>query len=347
MACLTRVQQASMIDVFWSLILLGAMVCLLPISCSLFVRTYDFYDPQTTSDLEHSLSNSKFYRDSLAAGIYIIIIPGADLLLEIPAMIANTFSSIKQEILPPSMAVRLTDFERSCVITGVIIRSISAFMPLDNPYTQLAYDSTKNSSTILLTCPVIMFFARCTTTWTPKLTMFVIALTVISNIFESFKSFFSAETAPAIALESTSNVMVFIAVLIAFGLSLKCLFKYTFTKQGHRLSIAYNLMKKCFLPDKEVEFNVDEEMCPKITKKIGEKEIDEMYENYIPAWHMFVGSLTALIYLVSALTTATYPERIAEILGAENYAILVCATMILIAEYHIRKNEVVRGLVSS
>lgn len=339
MKCFTNLQPPLWTDVFWGLIIFGMMACLIPISCSSFVKTYDFYDGETTEDITESLASSKFYRDSLAAGLYIIIIPAADLLLEFPYCVADYLSTKKSVRLSHPLAVRLTDFERGMFILGVIIRCVTGFMPLDSPYIQLACNSTKNSSTILLTCPVIMFFARCTTTWTPKLTMFVIFLSVVSNIIESFKSFFDPESANANALETTSNIMVFIAAFIAFSLILICLYKYCNEKFGHRFRRATSRSTDS---DQKGVRSGTEEFPPKNEKSL----YDEMNENYIPAWHMFVGSLTALTYLVSAILVSAYPDRIAEILGAENCAILVTATMILIAEYHIRKHEVASGLVS-
>ena len=70
--------------------------------------------------------------------------------------------------------------------------------------------------------------------------------------------------------------------------------------------------------------------------------VDEMYENYIPAAHIFSGIM--LVILNATWNRFTTESGI--IFGQINYVLIGIATWVLVVEFRIRKNEVERGLVS-
>jgi hypothetical protein len=330
-----------MSDVFLMITIFGSVACLAPLVSIPNTASYDAFDDEADTSITKALLMSKFYRETLSAGLYIVVIPTADLLFELFQHLWVVLRTRNPEDRVLSRVIRLTNFERFLFILGVVVRSASILVPVHNRIIQLVFDCTNNSSTILLTCPVMVFFARCTSTWTPSLTLVTISLTVISNMMEVSSFFYMPDSLICINLLFASQLMVFVAIFLVFALTLTCLYKYARTKLGRY----FQFPTRCKYGNKVSAPSSIAAVIKPTPKKDDARIIDELYENYVPGVHMSIGIMVSLAYLIAAIARKAYPSMTPEIGGYENVWILVCAICVLIVEYRIRGNEITRGLV--
>lgn len=329
-----------MTDVSLWIIIFGSLMCLAPLLRLPGSASYDSFDDGSAKNITNSLLTSRFYRESLSAGLFIVVIPTADLFVELSQNLYVLCNAKNLEDRVISKVIRLTNFERILFITGVIIRSAAILVPVHDKILQLVFDCTNNSSTILMTCPVMVFFGRCTTTWTPSLTLFTISLTVVSNILETTSFFFEPETTMCTNLLTSSQILVILAVIMVVSLTSLCLYKYL------RIKVGPHLRKLCIAGDDQSIISSN----PRESAKASSPEkshtvIDELYEIYVPGAHMFLAVTVALTYVMSTILRNAYPSLTPTIGGYENTCILICAVSVLIVEYRIRGNEITRGLV--
>jgi hypothetical protein len=336
-------------DITLLIIIFGALMCLAPLLRLPSTASYDSFDDGSSSNITNSLLTSQFYRESLTAGLFIVAIPTADLCVELSQYLFVLLTTRNSEDRVFSKVVRLTNFERILFICGVIIRSAAIMVPVHYKTIQLLFDCTNNSSTILMTCPVMVFFGRCTTTWTPSLTLFTISLTVVSNILETSSFFFETQTTMCTNLLTSSQILVILAVVMVFSLTFLCFYKFMRIKIGPRLRETCGAGKRTFPIDDVAEsMNVTEaaKNIESDKKPLQVVVIDELYENYVPGAHMFLAVIVASTYVMSAILRRAYPSLTSTIGGYENVLVLISAVSVLIVEYRIRGNEITRGLVS-
>jgi signal transduction histidine kinase len=336
-------------DVSLWIIVFGSLMCLAPLLRLPGSASYDSFDDESSSNITNSLLTSQFYRESLTAGLFIVVIPTADLCVELSQNLFVLLTTRNSEDRVFSKVVRLTNLERILFITGVIIRSAAILVPVHDKILQLVFDCTNNSSTILMTCPVMVFFGRCTTTWTPSLTIFTISLTVVSNILETSSFFFEPQTIMCTNLLTSSQILVILAVVMVFSLTFLCLYKFVRIKIGPRLRESCATSKRTFPIDDAAESKNDTEAVKNIEsdkKPLPVVVIDELYENYVPGAHMFIAVVVASTYVMSTILRKAYPSLTSTIGGYENVVVLISAVTVLIVEYRIRGNEITRGLVS-
>jgi hypothetical protein len=338
-----------MSDASLLIIMLGSLICLAPLFRLPGTASYDNFDDESTNNITHSLLTSRFYRESLTAGLFIVVIPTADLFVELSQNLFSLWTTRREsDERTYSKVVRLTNFERILFITGVIIRSAAILVPVHNKILQLVFDCTNNSSTILMTCPVMVFFGRCTTTWTPSLTLFTILLTVISNMLETSSFFFEPQTTMCTSLLTTSQILVIFAVVMVFSLTFLCLYKFVKIKVGSRLRNSCASYKRTVPASDSTPLPEDVEAAKIIEPAKTPLPVivtDDLYENYIPGAHMFIAVTVALTYVMSTILRNAYPSLTSTIGGYENCVILISAVSVLIVEYRIRGNEITRGLV--
>lgn len=336
------VTPSNMSDLSLCILIFGSLMCLAPLLNLPGQVSYDSFDDESSSNITNSLMSSQFYRESLRAGLFIVAIPTADLFVELAQNLFVLWTSKSSADRVFSKVIRLTNFERILFITGVIIRSTAILVPVHNKILQLVFDCTNNSSTILMTCPVMVFFGRCTTTWTPSLTLFTISLTVVSNILETSSFFFEPETTMCANLLTSSQLLVIFAVVMVFSLTFLCLYKFVRVKVGPRLRELCASGKRTFPNEDSAKLAKDAEPAKKPLPVIV---IDELYENYVPGAHMFLAVTVAATYVMSTVLRNAYPYLTSTIGGYENVVVLITAVSVLIVEYRIRGNEITRGLV--
>ena len=341
---LYSVMHPYMSDIFMVLIVLGSAACLSPLYHLPNTESFDNYDDESDLSITKIILTSQFYRQSLTAGAYIVLIPTADLCIELFQRGFVLLTEKKSEDRVVSTVTRLTNCERFLFICGVFLRSVAILVPINDSLRQIAFDCTNNSATILLTCPILVFLSRCTTTWTPLVTLPVILLAVIANIIEISTFYYKPGTPIRANLLLVSNIMVLAAILIVFILTFICLYKYIISKTGHIRFRSYFSSKEQKLDNTTITTTSNAAS----TKNVAEKRVvDDLYENYVPAIHMSVGILVSMAYFFGIVARQVNPSITADIQSYENVWILVCVIVVLIVEYRIRGNEITRGLVRS
>jgi hypothetical protein len=338
------VMHPYMSDIFMVLIVLGSAACLSPLYNLPNTESFDNYDDESDFSIRKIILTSQFYRQSLTAGAYIVLIPTADLCIELFQRGFVLLTAKKSEDRVVSTVTRLTNCERFLFICGVFLRSVAILVPIHDSFRQIVFDCTNNSATILLTCPILVFLSRCTTTWTPLVTLTVILLTIISNIIEVSTFYYKPGTTISVNLLLVTNIMVLSAILVVFILTFICLYKYVTSKIGHIQLRSYFSSKEQKLENTTITTTSNAAS----TKNVAEKRVvDDLYENYVPAIHMSVGILVSMAYFFGIVARKINPSNTADIQSYENVWILVCVIVVLIVEYRIRGNEITRGLVRS
>lgn len=331
-------------DVFMILIVLGSAACLSPLLHLPHTQTFHILDDGSDISITKIIVTSQFYRQSLTSGAFIVLIPSADLSIELTQRFIGLLTSKKSVDSVKSTVTRLTNCERFLFICGVFLRSAAIFVPVHDSLLQVVFDCSNNAATILLTCPILVFLCRCTTTWTPLLTTQIILLTIVSNIVEVSSYYFKPGSTTNSNLILVSNVMVLGATVGVFILSFICLYKYTKLKIGDICIKTYFSRSDDKL--ESVTMTVSSNAAT-VKKTADTRAVDDLYENYVPAIHMSVGILVAMAYIFGVIGRELTPSNTANIQSYENVWVLVCVIVVLIVEYRIRGNEITRGLVSS
>lgn len=325
-----------------TLIIVGSAACLSPLYRLPDTHNYDIYDDASDFSITKIIITSQFYRQSLSSGAFIVLIPTADLSLELAQLCIGLLTSKKSEDRVVSTVTRLTNCERFLFICGVFLRSAAILVPVHDSLLQVVFDCTNNAATILLTCPIMIFLCRCTTTWTPLITLQIMLLTIVSNIIEVSSFNFKAGSQIKANLLLTSNIMVLTAILGVLIVTFTCLYKFIKSKVGH-ICIRTYFSKR----DQKLESSklTSSSSAVSSMNAAETRVVDELYENYVPAIHMFVGILVAMAYVFGIVARELTPSNTADIQSYINVWILVCVIVVLIMEYRIRGNEITRGLV--
>ena len=327
------------------LVVLGSAACLSPLLHLPHTQTFDIFDDESNHSITKIIITSQFYRQSLSSGAFIVLIPSADLSIELMQRFIGLLTSKKsEESIKSTTVTRLTNCERFLFICGVFLRSAAIFVPVHDSLLQVVFDCSNNAATILITCPIMVFLCRCTTTWTPLLTTQIILLTIVSNIIEVSSYYFKPGSTANVNLVLVSNIMVLGATFGVFILSFICLYKYTKLKIGHICIKTYFSRSD----DKLESVPMTVSSNATTSKKSADiKAVDDLYVNYVPAIHMSVGILVAMAYIFGVIGRDLTPSNTADIQSYENVWVLVGVIVVLIVEYRIRGNEISRGLVSS
>jgi hypothetical protein len=313
---------------------LGALFCLTPL---FLLKNADQYIPHDENSVfvEMAIMGSS---TSQFAAFFVAILPAADLLLDIPAKIANyVYPDDKgPKKLADTKVVRLTELERFLFIVGIFLHSCSSFMPSSTEFAQLrlVYKCTNSASILLLLVPIVVFLERTTITFTPWRTFFI---TFIATM--SFVCF-------------TLSIFLYSNGIVKENLSLAGQTLSTMSGLMYALLIGFCFIK--FIREKVGSIDARQSFCLSIHKYIKQpllaiKPIDmstdlqsQLYTHCIPALHM-ISSLVIGI----ALFAASYSplNDLAMAYERKDYVVLGGEIIVLVIELRIRKNEIARGLV--
>lgn len=304
----------------YSVAILGSILSFLPF--------FGFPELYPAEDERLGLRNSFFYHKSSVSTLFLIIPTSMDILLDLSLLIAknltvNKIGNIKKPHAP-IIIVRLTVIERFLFVVGVAMQCLVGFAPANADYLLLLYHCASNCSTVLTICPILMFLERCTTSWTSATTISVAVLTVIGAILNSCSYCLQSDSATAKNLYFASSIFFILACLVYVFVSSICASFYIMQKSPMQSLIGQKSGLK---------------LRGGLKKEI--KVVDEMYENYIPAAHIFSG----IMFVVLNATWNRFTADNGTIYGQVNYVLIGIATWVLVVEFRIRKNEVERGLV--
>lgn len=274
---------------------------------------------------------------------FVIIIPAADLLLDIPAHCFSYFYRVPKKNRMPvkaSVVSRLTDFERALFILGVAIQTIVSSHPSKEALSDAAIiESSVNNCSVFLTLgPIIIFLNRCTLTFTWLRTFSILFTGFIGLTFYTVSYYCLSQE------KNTSyNAIFFIGdvTVTACGLILLLTIlrsAVSYLQEKLKCPVATLFFRRLLVSPK---IHQEEEVEDDSSNTVDNDR--ELYSNYIPALHMlslFVMGMANVYWKYARQSDET------ESLKIRNYITLGAQIMVLVIELRIRKNEIARGLVS-
>ena len=293
-----------------------------------FVPFYMGHIPLIVEDPEDGVRNSYEYRVS-AVGTLILIVPTSmDIILDLIFIflnhIAAKYSITLKKPTIPIIIVRLTVIERSLFVLGVAMQCVVALTPSDARNLLILYRCANNCSTVLTISPILMFLQRCTVTYSSMVTVSVALSTALGAAINSMSYCYNPNSDESRRTFFIGGAFYKIAAIIYILVCVLCISIYLNQKSRETLHKRSGLHPQGGLK-KEI------------------KVVDEMYENYIPAAHIFSG----IMFVILNATWSEFKEDSGIDAMRINYILIGIATWVLVVEFRIRKNEVERGLVSS
>lgn len=273
---------------------------------------------------------------SLLASLFVVLIPAADLFLDLPSHVYEHFYSKKLSCKKEKSDIfRLDDFERLLFIVGVAIQSSVYFLSLSSDIStfSVVYSSTTNASVLLVLGPILTYLSRCTTTFTTGRATGIVTVATLGNILLTIGTLSQPYSNSAVLKKIGTSIVAISGIFFVFLIAV-CSYKYL-RLPSHQQSLIVWLSK--FHPFKKTPRK------PEGVKTQKKKDEDnELYTNYIPALHM-TASLVIIFYnLYIAFLVSS--DRLHNF-ESKNYIVIVAQTMVLVIELRIRKNEITRGLV--
>jgi cytochrome b subunit of formate dehydrogenase len=276
---------------------------------------------------------------SILAPFFIVLIPVADLLLDLPLKVFSYLHPEKSSAKchKSSVVVRLKDIEKLVFMVGMGVQSSVWFLPssMDLAFVGLAYSVTFGASMIIVLTPILTFLQRCTTTFT---TLSATAITVTSSVgvaFFAVRYFVRNDHHSFMLLTYFGWCLCGFAAAVFMLLVVVCAFKYchhklqTTSDRQALLVWLRNPFKKTSPPSKGY------------TNKATDND-SELYTNYVPAMHM----ISMVVIILSGIYVGVLPGEHQNLAHErKNYTIIAAEIVILVIELRIRKNEIARGLV--
>ena len=306
-----------------TMIAIGAIFCLVPF-LDVILSGNGHHESQT-QDIADSSSSLKAF--------FIVIIPAADIILDLPYHLKQYFYPDDQaKRSKRSCVCRMTDCERLMFIIGVAISAIAYYIPgsVDMSTKTIAKTAVTNCSIQLTLGPIVLFFARCTTTFSSFRCFLVVLFLVLGLVFYTLPYFFPGDPCIPDKLRIVANILVLTSFTIYLVLTFVCFFKYLKEKIGTPTARKI-LLDWTLNPHNKKEKHLNDDFND-----------SEMYRNYIPALHM----VCLLVMAVGQVYTKFLSEYNPGALDKENLVALTAQVLILVFELRIRKNEITRGLVS-
>lgn len=273
---------------------------------------------------------------SLLAPLFVVLIPVADQLLDMPQLVS---SYLHPELKPIACAkstvvVRLNDAEKLLFMLGMCLQSAVWFLPAQASISMLGlvYFSTTNASILIVMAPILTFLQRCTTTFTTfRATAITVTATVGVMTF-TISNFLRYNNLAFRVLDWLAWLLTGLAGIIFVALITACAFKYCYIK------LATPADRQALLR----LFTNQKDEAKKIKTDISIDNDSELYANYIPALHM----ISMFVIIVSGLYVGLVPHEYQRMAyDRKNYIVLCAEILILVVELRIRKNEITRGLV--
>lgn len=314
---------------------LGAIFCLTPL---FMLKSEQRYTTDDTMAFQQVTENLLQRSPSLMASFFVVLIPAADLLLDLPHRIIANFCPDEKQIRKPaarSAVFRLNEIERILFMAGIGVQSCVWFMSLSANMTTLGivYFATTNASILLILGPILSYLQRCTTTFTSLRVSIIVLIAIIGLMALTISNFFRSDGRIYQAMNYVGMLILTVAGLIFGSLIATCALKYC------RDKFSLPLDKRFFLANLPIK---SKEASMKVRDS---KDIDddiELYTNYIPGLHMTASLIVIISYLYVGLMPTQYITSAYE---RKNYIVIVAEVIVLVIELRIRKNEIARGLV--
>jgi hypothetical protein len=170
----------------------GLLINLIALTFSVICFFPLFYHTSTTVGAASSVGDDYFdyyysfpsdtFACEAAISTLIITLPSAfDLLVDmIPPSMILMFIDVDRRLLQEptdKKAFHLTNLEKLLFIMGSMCMASISFTPVASDQNAgLIYNAFLNVSTILVICPLFSYLSRCSTTWTPLRSIFIVLL---------------------------------------------------------------------------------------------------------------------------------------------------------------------------
>jgi hypothetical protein len=314
------------------LTVIGATCCLVPLT---FLGPNSKYVIRDLSEIGRNTDRHPI----LMGFLFVVIIPFADLLLNVPAHIASYISPVdtysKSSIGTRNVA-RLTDFERFLFLMGMAIQSSVWFLPTSTDMRIVGAVSlcVWNCHQVLLLGPIIVYLQRCTTTFTERRAFLIVFSGVIGLSINSFVTVLEVDVNLKTVGKVTEGMGIFSGI-VYFLLMILCLVKYFYYLLGtpaKRQSLLTWLESR----------TLNRRVAGVATQSTTYSDSDsELYKNYVPALHMLSSAVLAAV-----ATFEQFSDRSKQSTRLTSVVIsLLAQILVLVVELRIRKNEITRGLV--
>jgi hypothetical protein len=245
------------------------ILCTVAIVGLIFTLSPVFHDNhrhQAPPELKDILILDLEMNPSVLASILIVIIPFVDIMLDFCQKIWDWCNKKNLQKKQDTHAIiyRLTDRERFVFIIGMILQSTISFLPTfdyDDVKISVLFHCTRAAAQILFVAPVLLYLQRCTTTFTPIITMSILISLVIGLIMYSLNIIYRFDWSIKVAESIFMGFGVFLFFLTCIACFISyCKEKYVQQKNEKKQSIYSTLVLN--------------------------KSDDYMYTHCIPAGHM-------------------------------------------------------------
>lgn len=317
----------------------GALFCLTPL---FLLKSEERYTTDDTMAFQRVTDNLLQRSPSLMASFFVVLIPAADLLLDLPHRILSSIGPMTREpqLKKPatrSAVFRLNEIERIIFMAGIGVQSCVWFMSLSENMTTLGivYFTTCNSSILLILGPILSYLQRCTTTFTSLRVTVIVLIAVVGLMTLTISNFFRSDGRKYQVMNYVGMLILTVAGLTFGSLIATCAFKFCRSK----LKISSD--RSIFLASTTRSSGTESLLKARKCKEIDDDT--ELYTNYIPGLHMTASLIVIISYLYVGLMPTQYITSAYE---RKNYIVIVAEVIVLVIELRIRKNEIARGLVS-
>jgi hypothetical protein len=318
----------------------AALCCLIPLFDLDRESKYTTDDSTAFQDLTCTLLQRS---PSLLACFFVVLIPAADLLLDLPYHISSYLQDegkCCKKVAAVTVVVRLSDIERLMFMVGVCIQSCVWFLSnsADPAALGIVYGSTTNASIILVLAPILTYLQRCTTTFTSIRASTIVVLAAIGLILDTARNF--------VRYDAKAYRLFYCIGVTFYGLSGAIFSSYIFlaafnySRENYRLigtriaSLAGQL--RATRKRKVLPLDMDN------TSFLSDYKDSELYTTYIPALHM---AAALAVIIANVYVNFFSGSAVAMAYEKKNYIVILAEIIVLVIELRIRKNEIARGLV--
>lgn len=277
-----------------------------------------------------------FLFQSFIAPLIVSLIPGIDLIFDLIPSVSQTEIYTKALQLVTNLSssksntpntiykeTRLSMPERLCFLVGVLCLSIVAFPSyINSPSDQslFLYNAFANTNSILLVCPILSFFSRCSTTWTPALTLSCGLFVCLGSFLSSLAPIWTANSSAYKNLSIASSVFINIAAFIYVCVCVVAL-RASFSTAAS--SSAKNNRSKDLLAAKDMMS-------------------EAQFRSNVVTAHMFA---TFIILLINSIWYWYIQELTPHQLGIFVYVSVGSIAITYLIEFRVRRTEVAASLV--
>ena len=320
------------------LTIVGALFCLTPLFTLKIGKSY------STDDVAYPRIKGAIPEPSvpILASFFMILIPAADLMIDLSSNIASFCLFKKTAVIDKSLngavVTRLSDVERLIFILGVTMQSGLWFLPSNTGEIILGLNEMciMNCSVILLLGPIIMYLERCTTSFTETLSVAMLFILVLGLFCTTASLYFRDERPTYSGLVFAGGICAVITGTLFLLTVLLCVYR-SYSRilviKLHKLNCLPGIYQSSKIEESEIQDDDEDQIIFRN---------DMMYTHYIPFLH-----IVSILIISAANYAVKYSKDRSrqESMTIKHFITLAAETMVLVLEYRIRKNEIARGLV--